>query len=87
MNNASGLTKVTVFLFICLALQAFSQTIYVDVNATGTNKGNSWANMFTDLQDALDSTMSSAGGGGGGRHHSYCRRDLLPYPKSCWHHH
>lgn len=30
-----------------------SGTLYVDVNATGANNGSSWADAFTDLQDAL----------------------------------
>ena len=28
--------------------------VYVDVNATGTNEGNSFENAFTDLQNAID---------------------------------
>ena len=31
----------------------FTQTIYVDVNASGANNGSSWSNAFTNLQNAL----------------------------------
>jgi hypothetical protein len=33
-------------------------THYVNVNAGGANNGTSWANGFTDLQDALDAAVS-----------------------------
>jgi hypothetical protein len=33
---------------------AFSERVYVNINATGNNSGTSWSNAFTDLQDALD---------------------------------
>jgi predicted outer membrane repeat protein len=35
----------------CYHLSAI--TIFVDLNATGTNNGTSWTNAFTDLQDAI----------------------------------
>jgi hypothetical protein len=36
----------------------FSGTLYVNSAATGLNNGKSWANAFTDLQDALNSTLT-----------------------------
>ena len=37
----------------CLNNHVFATTIYVDINATGSNNGSSWADAFIDLQDAI----------------------------------
>lgn len=36
----------------------FTGILYVNASATGANNGLSWANAFTDLQDALNSTLT-----------------------------
>lgn len=38
---------------LALASAGFAQTVYVDIDATGSNNGSSWANAWTDFQDAL----------------------------------
>lgn len=43
--------------FLFFALKSYSAIIYVNVNATGTNNGDSWTNAYTDLQTALSSAF------------------------------
>lgn len=54
-------SKSTLWLaLLFLATAAMAQTkLYVDVNASGSNNGSSWANAYVDLQDALDAHMST----------------------------
>lgn len=47
---------VITFLFICSSTQA--AILYADDDASGSNNGSSWANAYTDLQDALTSAIS-----------------------------
>jgi hypothetical protein len=58
-------------IFLSLQLSAHSECsssssdngviIYVNINAKGTNMGNSWKNAFTNLQSALDEAASIVG--------------------------
>jgi predicted outer membrane repeat protein len=43
--------------FFLFVLKGYSSIIYVNVNASGTNNGNSWTNAYTDLQTALSSAF------------------------------
>ncbi|MBI1308200.1 MAG: hypothetical protein GC181_16480, partial [Bacteroidetes bacterium] len=49
-------TILTIFLFGTEISTA--KTLYVDVHATGSNKGSNWPNALIDFQDALDSVMA-----------------------------
>ena len=51
----SAMSRLTIFMTVCLGAGAVhGQTVvYVDVTATGTNNGSSWCDAYVYLQDAL----------------------------------
>ncbi|MCP4123618.1 MAG: hypothetical protein GY751_17845, partial [Bacteroidetes bacterium] len=49
---------LSISLFFLSFSSSFSQIIYVDASASGTNTGTNWTDAFTDLQDALVSAQA-----------------------------
>lgn len=52
-SHRFNLRSVQLVLFLLLA-NAMSAQIFVKQDAAGSNNGSSWANAYTDLQDAID---------------------------------
>ncbi len=53
---------LTLIFFILTVSGSHAATLFVDNNASGTNKGTSWDDAYTDLQIAIDAANSGGGG-------------------------
>lgn len=53
-RNDFSMKKIFFIILTLCSLSAEAVVRYVNINATGTNAGTSWANAFTSLQSALD---------------------------------
>lgn len=62
MKNSNFYPKKSLFLLVFLlsSTLSLSAQIYVDHAATGANNGSSWADAYTDLQDALANAGENA---------------------------
>ena len=49
--------KLTLTLLLLVNFTSFAGTYYVNINATGTNNGSTWANAFNNLQSALSNAF------------------------------
>jgi hypothetical protein len=50
--------KITLIALLLLTKLTFATTYYVNADAQGNNSGTSWANAFTNLQSAINATVS-----------------------------
>lgn len=57
-NQITPVKLLCVVISLFFSANAFSQTIYVDVSATGSDNGSSWTNAHEDLQPALDAASA-----------------------------
>jgi hypothetical protein len=51
---------VIIFLLM-LGSETFAQ-VYVDIDNSGSQNGNSWSNAYTDIQDGIDAAYNAGGG-------------------------
>jgi len=53
ITNRNVCLVMSVFFLMLVPMAAIGQTIFFDVDATGSNNGLSWADAYNYLQDAL----------------------------------